>query len=171
MNQLSLSMPLSRKILTTVRNDYCNLISVSSQKTSVTEKENLSDYVKRIRRENKLSTTEVERQSGNQISSSYVTRIENDPNKKVSPEKIKALAKGLNVPEHEILKVAGFKNSLTPDSDPTFAEIGVFFSGYDELTEEDKDEIKPFLQMLASDIRRRLFDRKADKNKKSDKKR
>ena len=90
-------MLLIRKSITTVRNDYCNVISVSNQKT-----ESLQEYVQRVRREKNLSTTDVERNSSKQISSSYVTRIENEPNKKVSPEKLRALAKGLSVPEYEI---------------------------------------------------------------------
>lgn len=48
--------------------------------------ENLRDYVRRVRREKGLSTTEVERRSGRKISDAYVTKIENDESlKNVSP--------------------------------------------------------------------------------------
>ena len=152
-----MSMPVISKSLTKVSNDYCNVFSVSNQKT-----ETLQEYVQRVRNEKKLSTTDVERNSNKQISSSYVTRIENEPNKKVSPEKLQALAKGLDVPEHELLTVAGFKNSFSPEAEK-FKQIYGFLSGYEDLAEEDKDELQPTIVMLANDIRRRLLSRRGKK--------
>lgn len=149
-----MSMLLIRKSLTTVRNDYCNVFSVNSQKT-----ETLQEYVQRVRSEKKLSTTDVEKNSNKGISSSYVTRIENEANKKVSPEKLQALAKGLGVPDYEILTVAGFKNNLTPES-AGFEGIQGFLSGYEELTEEEKDEFQPTIVLLANEIYRRLANRR-----------
>jgi transcriptional regulator with XRE-family HTH domain len=141
-------MTQGRKFLTTIRNDSCKIFSVSNQKT-----ETLSEFVKRIRKEKNLSTTDVEKNSRKAISSSYVTRIENEPNKKVSGDKLKALAVGLGISEDEVLKASGFFNE-------NLDEIRVFFSGYEDLNEEDKDELKPMLVMLASDIRRRLAERR-----------
>ena len=67
--------------------------------------ENLSDFVRRVRREKSLSTLDVERNSGNRITDGYVSQIENGYVKNVSPEKLQALAKGLSVSEEEIFAV------------------------------------------------------------------
>jgi len=141
-------MITDRKSLTIIRNDYCKIISVSNQK-----KETLQDYVLRVRNEKNLSTTDVQNNSNRKISSSYITRIENEPNKKVSPEKLQALAKGLGVPEYEILEVAGF---TAPSANPVLDEALGFFSGFEELDEEDREDFKPTLVMIANEIRRKL---------------
>lgn len=100
------------------------VIAYNSKFASVNSKkvETLPNYVRRIRTEKKLSTVDVERQSGNRISDSYVTRIENGYVKNVSPEKLKALAKGLGVSEDEIFDIARGKplneQSGTEEKDP-----------------------------------------------------
>jgi transcriptional regulator with XRE-family HTH domain len=71
--------------------------------------ETLAAFVRRIRSEKNLSLTDVERQSGRhgpKIAGSYVSKIENGDNRNPSPEKLKALARGLDVPEEEITAVA-----------------------------------------------------------------
>jgi Helix-turn-helix. len=63
--------------------------------------ETLADYVGRIRRERGLSLADVERQSargGQKIAGGYVNRIENGLAKRVSPDRLQALARGLGVP-------------------------------------------------------------------------
>jgi transcriptional regulator with XRE-family HTH domain len=84
---------------------YCSsLLSVESRNP-----EKLGDYVRRIRLDKGFSTTDVERNSrsgGAQgISDAYVTRIENGYVTNVSPAKLRALAKGLQVTEDEIFAV------------------------------------------------------------------
>jgi transcriptional regulator with XRE-family HTH domain len=66
----------------------------------------LAEYVRRVRQEKGFSTPDVERNSGNQITDGYVSQIENEYVKNVSPAKLKALAKGLQVNEDEIFAVA-----------------------------------------------------------------
>lgn len=128
-----------------------------------TKSETLGDYVKRKRAELGLSILDIERRSraggAKGISNGYITQIENDPTINPSSEKLKALARGLGVPEHELLTVAGFKNVITPDSDPVLMEISGFFSGYENLDEEDKRELEPMLVMIANDIRRRVSEK------------
>lgn len=90
------------------------IIDYDSKFTPVNSKriETLPDYVRRIRIEKRLSTVDVEKQSGNRISDSYVTRIENGYVKNVSPEKLQALAKGLGVTEDEIFAVVRGKSLI-----------------------------------------------------------
>ncbi|MBK8810687.1 MAG: helix-turn-helix domain-containing protein [Acidobacteria bacterium] len=68
--------------------------------------ENLAEFVRRVRNEKGLSTPDVERLSGNRITDGYVSRIENNGVRNVSPEKLSALAKGLGVTEEEVFAAA-----------------------------------------------------------------
>jgi transcriptional regulator with XRE-family HTH domain len=70
------------------------------------EQERLADYVRRVRSAKGLSLSKVEKNSQGEIDGSYVNRIENDLVRNVTPEKLRALAKGLGVPEDEIFDVA-----------------------------------------------------------------
>lgn len=103
-------------------------------------KESLADYVRRVRAEKKLSTTDVERQSGNKISDSYVTRIENSYVKNVSPEKLQALAKGLGVSEEEIFAIARGKS--LGESETVDAEMALFASRVKKLTPQQKRDFQ-----------------------------
>ncbi len=116
---------------TTVGGYHSSIFSVDNR-----EQELLPDYVRRIRRDKGLSTTDVERQSGGEISDAYVTRIENGHVKNVSPEKLKALAKGLGETEDEIFAVA---RGLYPYSavDPVIQrEKNLLLWMYDDLPRE-----------------------------------
>jgi len=121
---------------------------VNSKKT-----ETLSDYVRRIRTEKRLSTVDVERQSGNRISDSYVTRIENGYVKNVSPEKLQALAKGLGVTEDEIFAIVRGKS--LDDIESIDAEMMLFASRVKRLTPQQRRDFKVAWQM-ANDLLDRL---------------
>ena len=68
--------------------------------------ETLKDYVRRVRAAKNLSAVDVESRSLNNISDAYVLQIESGVARNPSPEKLKALAKGLGVPEDEVFRVA-----------------------------------------------------------------
>lgn len=68
-------------------------------------RESLADYVRRVRAEKGLSLTDVQRQSarsGPAIAGTYVNRIENGQALNPSTDRLKALARGLHVPEEEV---------------------------------------------------------------------
>ena len=68
--------------------------------------ERLSDFVRRIRKEKNLSLSDVSKQSarfGKFIAASYICRIENEPNRRPSPDRLAALANGLGIPVEELL--------------------------------------------------------------------
>jgi transcriptional regulator with XRE-family HTH domain len=68
--------------------------------------ERLSDFVRRIRKEKNLSLSDVSKQSarfGKLIAASYICRIENEPKRRPSPDRLAALANGLGVPVEELL--------------------------------------------------------------------
>lgn len=68
-------------------------------------KNEIAKFVAQVMREKKLSTYEVQRRSGNRINQSYISRIRNGENQNPSPEKLKALARGLEVTEEEIFSI------------------------------------------------------------------
>jgi len=73
--------------------------------------ETLGDFVRRIRKEKNLSLADVSEQSarfGQRITISYINRIENDPKRRVTADRLTALANGLGVPVGELVaRVAG----------------------------------------------------------------
>lgn len=115
-------------------------------------KENLGDMVRRIRQENGLSTTDVERASGRTISASYVTRIENEPDINPSLRKLKALAKGLCVTENVLLDLP---IPLCGDYEIP-AEIADILFNLNGLKSTDRREVLIVLRVINGDIKRRL---------------
>jgi transcriptional regulator with XRE-family HTH domain len=75
-----------------------------------TGQESLADYVRRVRGEKRLSLANVSQISGGQITRSHISRIENGELTNVGLEKLRALAKGLGVPEDEVFAVARGKS-------------------------------------------------------------
>jgi len=69
------------------------------------DRESLGDFVRRIRREKNMSCADVSRRSlrfGKPIAGSYVNRLENNPNLRVTTDRLKALADGLDIPADEL---------------------------------------------------------------------
>ncbi len=67
--------------------------------------ETLGDFVRRVRKEKNLSLAAVSEQSarfGQRITASYINRIENDPKRKTTVDRLTALANGLGVPVEEL---------------------------------------------------------------------
>jgi len=80
----------------------------------------LSQYVRRIMLEKKLSRRDVKLQSDGQITDSYVSGIVNGTATNLSIEKLKALAQGLGVTERELVDVAyglSYANSAQKEKD------------------------------------------------------
>jgi transcriptional regulator with XRE-family HTH domain len=105
----------------------------------------LPEFVRNIRAEKRLSVTDVERNSGGEISDSYVSRIESGIVANVSPEKLDALAKGLGISTDVIYRVArGLPAEKPIDRLEILAET---FDGQD-LSESDWVEIEAVLKSL-----------------------
>lgn len=96
-------------------------------------KETLSKFVKRIREEKNLSTSDVQKASDNRISDAYVSQIENGNVRNVSLEKLTALANGLDIPEVDIIQVA---LGLPDDLETRFQGYAARFGVYDLSTSE-----------------------------------
>jgi transcriptional regulator with XRE-family HTH domain len=67
--------------------------------------ESLGDFIRRIRKAKNLSCKDVEKRSarfGKPIAGSYINRIENYPELRITADRLKALADGLDVPVAEL---------------------------------------------------------------------
>jgi transcriptional regulator with XRE-family HTH domain len=110
-----------------------------------------------VRNEKGFSLLDVQRHSRNQIAGSYVSRIENgiaDP-EGVTPKKLQALAKGLQVSEDEIFAVA---RGLSPNGEEPGElehEVAVMFYGWKDASEEDRAVTLEALKMIAESFQRR----------------
>lgn len=112
-------------------------------------KESLSDYVRRVRNAKGLSTTDVQKQSRGGISDAYVSRIENGEVKNVSPEKLTALAKGLDVQQEEIFRVA---RGLLPG---TASRFDIYAERFDaqELSAKEWEFIEQFFEQTVESFK------------------
>jgi transcriptional regulator with XRE-family HTH domain len=140
-------------------------ISLFGMPTERTQKEDLADFVMRVRNEKGISQRGVEINSGGTISKGYVGQIENRTvlGDSVTPQKLRALAKGLQASEDEVFAVARGK-SLS-EAEIFDSEIGVLFKGFDELSDKDKAEMLATVRMLGSEIQRRRPKKPPDKDK------
>lgn len=108
--------------------------------------ENLADFIRRTRNEKGLSTLDVERLSNFEISDGYVSRIENNGVKNVSPEKLAALAKGLSVTEEEIFAVArGKKPNEAVKTQERFALLS---NKFNELKGQNKVKAEVLVETI-----------------------
>src|SRR5215469_7707748 len=78
--------------------------------------EALSEYVKRVMSEKRLTLREVARLSGSRITQGYVGGIVQGLHTNPSVEKLKALAAGLGVDENEAFRVARGLEAKVPSS-------------------------------------------------------
>ena len=69
-------------------------------------KEKLADYVRRTMKQKQLRLRDVERRSGGEITNGYISGIINSRIKNISLDKLKALAKGLEVDVYELFSAA-----------------------------------------------------------------
>ena|SRR5215208_5609731 len=81
-----------------------------------TSNETLTDFIQRILRQKGLSLHDVERNSDNAITSSYISKINKGKIKSISVETIAALAKGMDVDPFDVF-AAAFGRSHRPDDE------------------------------------------------------
>jgi transcriptional regulator with XRE-family HTH domain len=125
--------------------------------------ESLADFVRRVRSEKGFSLSDVRRNSGLQIANSYVSRIENGEVTNVTPEKLKALAKGLKVSEDEIFAIA--RGKPLNGAEAVDAEMAHFASRVKKLTAQQRRDFEIAWRM-ANDLLDRLEQEKGQAGQK-----
>src|SRR5258708_5408013 len=89
------------------------------------KKEDLAQFVRRIRESKKLSVNDVALRSEGGISKAYVSQIENHYVKSVTSDRLRALSRGLGISFAEIAAVAGGGDPLSEEQflESLFGEI------------------------------------------------
>jgi transcriptional regulator with XRE-family HTH domain len=107
--------------------------------------DSLAEFVRNTRLEKNLSAGDVERASGGRISASYISRIENGQISNVSPEKLIALAAGLDVIVEKLYRIAsGLKAEAPKERTEMMAEA---FDGQ-SLSKADWQEIEAVVKAM-----------------------
>ena len=90
-------------------------------------KEKLADYVKRVINQKQLKLREVERRAGGEITNGYISGIINNRIKNISLEKLKALARGLEVDVYELFAAAMDEPRQLADEVSSYAQPDVLW--------------------------------------------
>jgi transcriptional regulator with XRE-family HTH domain len=112
--------------------------------------ERLGDFVRRIRKEKSLSLEAVSKQSarfGKRITASYINRIENEPTRKATTDRLTALANGLGIPAQELLARAA---GLVAPGGKSEDEIHLL-TRYKELSPGRKADVLKLVDMWYSE--------------------
>ena len=107
--------------------------------------ESLGQFIRRIRTEKNLSCEDVSKQSarfGKRISGSYINRIENYADLRITTDRLKALADGLDVPADELLA----RSVGLIQSDEDAAEVRLL-ARFRNLSPERKADILQLLEL------------------------
>lgn len=120
-------------------------------------KEELSDYILRVCREENLSFRQVSDRAakkGHRIAQSYISKIVSGAAQNLSSDRLKALAAGLNKPLEEVTAVA--QGRIFQEDDVEDATLKAIYFGYPKLNKKDRDEIRILLELIDSEIKKRL---------------
>ena len=129
--------------------------------------ETLGDFVRRIRKEKNLTLADVSEQSarfGQRITAGYISHIENDPKRKVTADRLTALANGLGIPLDALIKrPAGPQGSRRKSKDELH-----LVTRFRELPPKRKADVLKIVEMWCSEelSRRSLRRRSASQQKK-----
>ena len=127
-------------------------VEVSWEPTKMANRspERLGDFIRRIRKEKNLSLRAVSRQSarfGQKITGSYISRIENEPRRKVTADRLTALAYGLGIPAEELLARAA---GLIVPGEKSEEEVRLL-SMFKELSPERKMDVLKLVDLWHSE--------------------
>ena len=125
------------------------------EQTIKSQRESFGQFITRILAEKHLSLSDVERRTEKAISDSYLSYIIQDKGVvNLTLRKLMALAHGLGVSEAMVLEAA----SGIPLVDVTSiraSEFATVMYKYERLSDRDKLDLAPMLQVLKSEIDRR----------------
>ncbi len=103
--------------------------------------ETLGQYLRTVREQNKLSTRDVEKETG--ITTSQLSRIERNITRTPAPPALKKLALLYNIKLIDLLQKAGY---LAPEDIDAYTEA--CFKGIEKLDQEDKKQIQSQIDYL-----------------------
>lgn len=114
--------------------------------------ETLGEYLRTVREQNKLSTRDVEKQTG--ITTSQLSRIECNITQNPSPIALKKLALFYNIKLIELYQKAGYL-----EIEDINAYMETCFKGIEQLNQEDKKQIQGQIDYLIFQHRKESEDK------------
>lgn len=114
--------------------------------------ESLAEFVARTMREKNLSGYQIQRRSRNQITQSYVNRIKNGIVLNPSPQKLKFLALGLDIPESELFSVV--RGVAADQGEISHERLASIDFAYDGLPKKKKQKADYVIDLLEREIKR-----------------
>lgn len=118
------------------------------------QKESLAEFVRITRNDKQMSLMDVRMQSGKQLATSYISRIENGDVVNVGPKKLQALAKGLAVSEEILFSlVRGKTADPVKVSHERFILIADAYSG---VPPQMKKDLEPFIAAIETALKNHL---------------
>jgi transcriptional regulator with XRE-family HTH domain len=117
--------------------------------------ESLADYVRRVMSEKGLTYREVQARSRNGITTGGVSDIVQGKTKNPGIHTLSALARGLGVPEEEIISVARGKD---PEGDPDFKnwKFASLFDDAQQLTPEQMKDFEVLMEIARREVQRMI---------------
>lgn len=117
--------------------------------------ESLADYVRRVMSEKGLTYREVQARSRNGITTGGVNDIVQGKTKNPGIHTLSALARGLGVPEEEVISIALGKD---PEGNPDFKnwKFASLFDDAEQLTPEQMARFEILMEMARREVQRML---------------
>ncbi len=114
----------------------------------------LGSYLKRVREETGLSLRKVESHSkekrlGAELSSGYLSMLEQEKVKEPSPRILYALSKIYEIDYISLMKEAGYM----PDADVSSPTVNVAFKGATRLSDEQRSRIQRYINFELNESR------------------
>jgi len=105
----------------------------------------LGEYLKEVRKRLNLSLRDVQSKIG--ISNSYLSQIENNKSQNPSPKILFKLAEFYKLSYNFLMNLAGYPSNYENSRDIPAFRLG---SGFEELTNEEKDQVIDYINYLKS---------------------
>ena len=110
--------------------------------------EALGRYLKRIRKERKLTLRAVEEKIG--ISNAYLSQVESSKIVRPSPSVLHKIAQCYDVSYEHLMQLAGHPLPTISTRRKKLQPAFRLSSGFDDLTEEEKKRVLEYIQFLKS---------------------
>lgn len=111
-------------------------------------KTSLGQYLKKIRKEKRLTLRTVEHETG--VSNSYLSQVENGKIKKPSPTVLLKLSNFYNVTFKHIMDLAGHPLPSTYETSLPRTQEFRRKSGFEDLTNEEKESVQEYIDFIRS---------------------
>ncbi len=119
----------------------------------MTEAESVGDYLKKLRRVAGLTLRDVEARTNSNVKNGYLSQVETGHIQRPAPATLWHLAEVYGVDYNQLLVRAGHR--APSDGMPVDVLEGVPLSAIAELNEEDKADLREFIEFLTTRRRHR----------------